>query len=591
MSNASNGAAWALLWCAWSASTLLSAETPQYSDWPQWRGPNRDGAALASPKLLDEWPKEGPPLVWKSEPIPGYEEAGCGSPVVADGKVFLYFNARQPIGGGKKFKPITTEALIDAGWLPDLPDELAKKIETARLARPATRGAPAWYDVEAPKDADIVAFIEKTPELNKYVKDFIGTLPPQDAQKYGAYIKRRFCMNGTEYTWDELVKMSTLRDTEIESIFEWNSKKTALLCGKDAWDGHQGVLGSFSKNVWMRACKPMDTILCLDAATGKTLWKKDFPADWTALKGRRGIPQGGFLEIGASGTPAVLDGMCFAAGMAGLYCLSAKDGSLLWQAKTEPAHASPLAANGIVYHYGSAYSANTGKVLWTNPAWKSSWAVWAKGKFISPALWVSQGRPCVISTDGNNAWCCLDLETGKSLWTFEGVPSEWSSPVVCGDILAAIMGSPTEVRAYKLSPDKAELLWKKPVGGWGTYTVAQNNLYVYSNIREFGPTTFYCLDLKTGEQKWTSPVYKNSEGGTSCPVTIDGKLINVISRPHGGHTFSLELLSANAAPGAEFTRLAEFDPKLCPLTSPALSGGALILRQNDVIACYNLRAP
>jgi hypothetical protein len=35
-------------------------------DWPQWRGPNRDGI---SPEkgLLQQWPAGGPPLAWKAE--------------------------------------------------------------------------------------------------------------------------------------------------------------------------------------------------------------------------------------------------------------------------------------------------------------------------------------------------------------------------------------------------------------------------------------------------------------------------------------------------------------------------------------------
>ena len=35
------------------------------SDWPQWRGPNRDGLS-AETGLLKQWPKDGPPLLWKA---------------------------------------------------------------------------------------------------------------------------------------------------------------------------------------------------------------------------------------------------------------------------------------------------------------------------------------------------------------------------------------------------------------------------------------------------------------------------------------------------------------------------------------------
>ena len=34
----------------------------QSADWPQWRGPNRDGISSET-GLLKEWPAEGPPLL------------------------------------------------------------------------------------------------------------------------------------------------------------------------------------------------------------------------------------------------------------------------------------------------------------------------------------------------------------------------------------------------------------------------------------------------------------------------------------------------------------------------------------------------
>ena len=42
-----------------SACTLTWA-----ADWPQWRGPNRDGISSET-GLLESWPKGGPPLLWK----------------------------------------------------------------------------------------------------------------------------------------------------------------------------------------------------------------------------------------------------------------------------------------------------------------------------------------------------------------------------------------------------------------------------------------------------------------------------------------------------------------------------------------------
>jgi outer membrane protein assembly factor BamB len=53
------------------------------ANWPQWRGPNRDGISKET-GLLKQWPAEGPPLVWKA--------AGAGrgysSFSVANGKLY-----------------------------------------------------------------------------------------------------------------------------------------------------------------------------------------------------------------------------------------------------------------------------------------------------------------------------------------------------------------------------------------------------------------------------------------------------------------------------------------------------------------------
>ena len=52
-------------------------------DWPQWQGPER--TAISSEKgLLDTWPKDGPPLVWKAESLGG----GYSTPSIAAGRVF-----------------------------------------------------------------------------------------------------------------------------------------------------------------------------------------------------------------------------------------------------------------------------------------------------------------------------------------------------------------------------------------------------------------------------------------------------------------------------------------------------------------------
>jgi outer membrane protein assembly factor BamB len=63
---------------------LLLPVSIQAGDWPQWRGPNRDGLSNEA-GLLKSWPKEGPPLRWT------YTNAGVGysGPAMVGERLFL----------------------------------------------------------------------------------------------------------------------------------------------------------------------------------------------------------------------------------------------------------------------------------------------------------------------------------------------------------------------------------------------------------------------------------------------------------------------------------------------------------------------
>ena len=57
------------------------------ADWPQWRGPNRDGKS-ADTGLLKQWPENGPPLAWKIDKLGG----GDSGPAIAAGRIFVMSN-------------------------------------------------------------------------------------------------------------------------------------------------------------------------------------------------------------------------------------------------------------------------------------------------------------------------------------------------------------------------------------------------------------------------------------------------------------------------------------------------------------------
>ena len=67
--------------CVLSLSATVSNQSS--TDWPQWRGPNRDGKS-AETGLLTQWPAAGPPLAWKA----GGAGTGYSSMSIAAGKLY-----------------------------------------------------------------------------------------------------------------------------------------------------------------------------------------------------------------------------------------------------------------------------------------------------------------------------------------------------------------------------------------------------------------------------------------------------------------------------------------------------------------------
>ena len=66
-----------------AVTAILIALPPEPADWPQWRGPNRDGVS-AETGLLQQWPAGGPPLLWRATGA----GAGFSGVSIAAGRVF-----------------------------------------------------------------------------------------------------------------------------------------------------------------------------------------------------------------------------------------------------------------------------------------------------------------------------------------------------------------------------------------------------------------------------------------------------------------------------------------------------------------------
>jgi outer membrane protein assembly factor BamB len=70
-----------------STFSLATAQKTLMTDWPQWRGPERNGISRET-GLLKEWPKNGPKLIWQANDLGD----GFSTPAVAGSRIYLMSN-------------------------------------------------------------------------------------------------------------------------------------------------------------------------------------------------------------------------------------------------------------------------------------------------------------------------------------------------------------------------------------------------------------------------------------------------------------------------------------------------------------------
>jgi outer membrane protein assembly factor BamB len=150
---------------AYSSSVCLVAA----DDWPQFRGPNRDGIS-AEHGLLKDWPAGGPRLVWKATGL----GAGYSTVSVVGKKIYT--------SGDNAATSLVLALNADDG----------KQVWAAKLGKP---GAPGWGGFAGPRatptvDGDLVFTVNQWGEMlcvqaadgkeqwrKDYTKDFAGKLP------------------------------------------------------------------------------------------------------------------------------------------------------------------------------------------------------------------------------------------------------------------------------------------------------------------------------------------------------------------------------------------------------------------------------
>lgn len=257
-----------------------------------------------------------------------------------------------------------------------------------------------------------------------------------------------------------------------------------------------------------------EVTLCLDAGSGKELWKDKYPAQ--AVGGPAG------QHSGPRSSPAVGNGKVVTLGVGGvLSCLDAATGKVVWRkddVKAWPRFftaASPIIIDGMaIAHLGGqgngaliAFDLASG-----NEKWK--WADEGPG-YASPALMTVGGTKQIVTLTEKSV-VGIGVADGKLLWQVafapQGMAYNASTAIVDGQtVIFAGQGRGTKAVKIEKQGDgfAAKELWSN------ADLAPQFNTPVLKNGLLFGLSgrgNFYCLNAQTGQTAWTDTTQQDNRG-------------------------------------------------------------------------------
>jgi len=320
-----------------------------------------------------------------------------------------------------------------------------------------------------------------------------------------------------------------------------------------------------------------DTVWCLDAATGKVLWKHAYESDLGDK----------YFDGGPGATPTVDGDRVFATSRWGdVFCLDAANGKVRWSKNVQKETGirvpdwgfagSPLVlGHSLVLNIGAAglaLDATTGKLLWKSADDNAGYS--------SPVP-LKRGNDWLVIVSSGDAYLAVDSRTGREAWrvpwlTEYGVNS--GDPVVSGGQVFVSSGYNKGAGVFTLGNGELESVWKNKVmrNQMNPCVLVDGHLYgVDGNAG--GRVPLKCIEFATGKEKWS-----HASTGAGALMAADGKLIVLAERG--------ELSIAPASP-------AGFKPTASAQvlggkswTAPVLANGRIYCRNSrgDVV-CLDVR--
>jgi outer membrane protein assembly factor BamB len=356
-----------------------------------------------------------------------------------------------------------------------------------------------------------------------------------------------------------------------------------VLWQKDVGEGYSAPVIAGDRLIIFHRVGDDEVVECLEAATGKQLWKHTHPTKYEDLLGKGNGPRS---------TPLVAGERVYTLSPGGLLlCLKLADGKKAWQRALVEDYevpqsffgvgTSPILEGGrLLVNVGGkdagivAFDKDSGKELWKATSDEASYSSPVSATIDGVRHVIFFTRQGIVSVNPATG----SVRFSKRWRSRMNASVNAATPVVVGDQLFFTACYETGAILVRAKKDGIEEVWSNDRSlscHFGTPVSHDGFLYGFHGRQETG-TEMRCIELKTGKVHWSKEGF-----GCGSIILAEGNLI-VLSE--GGE---LVLVECKSDKYREKARAAVLDSPC--RAHMALANGRLYARDNRKLVCWNVK--
>ncbi len=372
---------------------------------------------------------------------------------------------------------------------------------------------------------------------------------------------------------------------ETGLLASWPRKGPPVAWEKEVGEGFSSPVVAGGRLILFHRVDDDEVVECLDAATGKEIWKHKTPTAYQDPLGKGNGPRS---------TPAVSGGRVYTLSPGGvLLGLNLEDGKKVWQRAlledydlVERSYfgvgTSPLIEGDLVLvNVGGrgagivAFDKTTGKEVWKSTSQGASYAspLAATLDGVRQALFFT--REGFVSLDPATG----DVRSAKRWRSRNNASVNAASPVVFDGHVFLSACYETGGLLLRVKKDGVEKVWSNDESlscHFSTPVYHDGHLYGFHGRQDVEGGKLRCIEAKTGKVCWTADDY-----GCGSLVLADGRLVVLSERGE------LALVEPD---GEKYRELARASVLTGPIRAHlALADGRLYARDGRKLVCWNLK--